>query len=63
MNKLKELYSKYWQYKGRKLANPLIILLRLFVLPVAYTLHAINTFLILISQGRYAAEQYWKDLC
>lgn len=50
-----------WEYKGRRLANPLVILWRLFWFPIFKLSAALTCLIALIVWGPYTAKQIWEE--
>lgn len=50
-----------WEYKGRSLANPIVIIWRLFWFPIFKILLTITCIVAWFAFGKYAAENIWNE--
>jgi hypothetical protein len=51
-----------WEYKGRKLENPLVILKRALLFIPFYICKILVCFMILLMWGQYQAKDAWENL-
>lgn len=52
---------KDWSYNGEKLANPLLILIRIILYPIYWILLSLTCIAAWITFGKFSAESLWEE--